>query len=68
MDKCLTCNGTGVVNIQYGGDGYGDRCAALADAEGPCPDCDGTGEEQYDPDFYDQDEFDGDAMLTRGLT
>lgn len=38
--ECGRCNGTGLVTISYGGDGYGDRCAALADADDqPCPDC-----------------------------
>lgn len=37
--KCERCNDTGVINISYGGDGYGGRCAAMADGEGPCPEC-----------------------------
>jgi hypothetical protein len=43
--ECATCKGTGVVTRQYGGDGYGDRCAALADADDqPCQDCEGIRE------------------------
>jgi hypothetical protein len=37
--ECTECSGTGVVTRQYGGDGYGDRCAALADADQPCDEC-----------------------------
>lgn len=38
--NCKRCHGTGLVTIRYGGDGYGDRCAALADADDqPCPEC-----------------------------
>lgn len=38
--ECERCHGTGLVTISYGGDGYGDRCAGLADADDqPCPDC-----------------------------
>lgn len=37
--KCETCGGSGVVERTIGGDGYGDRCAAQADVEAPCPDC-----------------------------
>lgn len=38
--ECSECGGTGLVTKSYGGDGYGDRCAALADADDqPCPDC-----------------------------
>jgi hypothetical protein len=37
---CAECKGTGVVTKQYGGEGYGDRCAALADADDQsCSDC-----------------------------
>lgn len=39
-EVCGRCHGTGRVTISYGGDGYGDRCAAMADADDqPCPDC-----------------------------
>ncbi|MDB6104092.1 MAG: hypothetical protein JWO52_4091 [Gammaproteobacteria bacterium] len=38
--ECSNCGGKGVVTRQYGGDGYGDRCAALADADDqPCDEC-----------------------------
>jgi hypothetical protein len=37
--ECTGCDGKGVITKQYGGDGYGDRCAALADAEQSCEDC-----------------------------
>lgn len=38
--ECGECNGTGLVTKSYGGDGYGGRCAALADADDqPCSDC-----------------------------
>lgn len=39
-EVCERCHGTGLVTISYGGDGYGNRCAAMADADDqPCPDC-----------------------------
>lgn len=38
--ECSRCDGTGIVSRQYGGDGYGDKCCALADADDQiCPDC-----------------------------
>lgn len=38
--ECSECNGTGLRTISYGGDGFGNRCAARADADDqPCPDC-----------------------------
>jgi hypothetical protein len=38
--NCERCHGTGLVTLSYGGDGYGDRCSAMADADDqPCPDC-----------------------------
>jgi DnaJ-class molecular chaperone len=37
--ECAECDGTGIVSRQIGGDGYGDRCAGVADVEAPCPDC-----------------------------
>ncbi len=44
--NCERCNGTGLVTISYGGDGYGGRCAAMADADDqPCPEC-----EEWDAD------------------
>ena len=43
-EVCERCHGTGLVTISYGGDGYGNRCAAMVDADDqPCGDCDGTG-------------------------
>jgi hypothetical protein len=40
---CARCKGTKLVTISHGGDGYGDRCAAQADADDqPCPDCQET--------------------------
>ncbi len=37
---CANCGGTGLVSRQYGGDGYGNRCAGLADADDQkCEDC-----------------------------
>jgi hypothetical protein len=39
--NCERCHGTGLITIQYGGDGYGDKCCGLADADDqPCPSCD----------------------------
>lgn len=39
-DGCDFCNGSGLVTIQYGGDGYGDKCCARADADDqPCGEC-----------------------------
>lgn len=44
-EVCETCNGRRFITISYGGDGYGNRCAALADADDqPCPDCNPNGE------------------------
>lgn len=37
--ECQRCGGTGSVSVQYGGDGYGSKCSALADGEKPCPRC-----------------------------
>lgn len=38
--ECAECNGTGLISRSFGGDGFGDRCAALADADDqPCPEC-----------------------------
>jgi len=37
--ECAECNGTGTRHGTIGGDGYGDRCAALADVEYDCEDC-----------------------------
>jgi RecJ-like exonuclease len=45
VPKCERCRGTGEVETQIGGDGYDDRCCALADVPCVCPDCDGTGRE-----------------------
>lgn len=43
-ERCEHCDGTGLVTIQYGGDGYGDKCCGLADADDqPCPECEGKG-------------------------
>lgn len=37
---CKRCRGTGLITLSYGGDGYGGRCAARADADDQiCPDC-----------------------------
>ncbi len=41
--RCETCDGSGEIEIQIGGDGYGGSCCALADVPSVCPDCDGTG-------------------------
>jgi hypothetical protein len=50
-ESCELCSGTGLVSFSYGGDGYGDRCAALADADDqPCPECDATGRVDALPD------------------
>ena len=43
VPKCELCRGTGEIETQIGGDGYGNRCCALADVPCVCPDCDGTG-------------------------
>ena len=40
---CEECNGSGVRHATIGGDGYGDRCCALMDAEVECCFCDGSG-------------------------
>lgn len=40
---CSHCDGTGTRAVSYGGDGFGNRCAAIADGETPCDECDGTG-------------------------
>lgn len=37
--ECAACNGTGTRHGTIGGDGYGDRCAAIADVEYDCEDC-----------------------------
>lgn len=37
--ECAECSGTGVRHGTIGGDGYGDRCAAIADVEYDCEDC-----------------------------
>lgn len=37
--ECAECGGTGTRHVSYGGDGYGGRCAAQADAEAPCEEC-----------------------------
>ena len=37
--SCPRCHGTGTVSVTIGGDGYGDRCCAEMDGEGPCPEC-----------------------------
>jgi hypothetical protein len=38
--ECAGCGGKGTRTISYGGDGYGNRCAARVDADDqPCPDC-----------------------------
>jgi hypothetical protein len=42
---CEECDGEGEVEITIGGDGYGDRCAALADVPRVCHECNGTGVE-----------------------
>lgn len=39
-EVCDVCHGSGLVTRQYGGDGYGDRCCGLADADDqPCTAC-----------------------------
>jgi len=43
MKHCPECNGTGEIEVQIGGDGYDNRCCALADAPVVCPECNGTG-------------------------
>jgi hypothetical protein len=40
---CPDCNGTGSYEASIGGDGYDDRCCALADVECVCQRCRGTG-------------------------
>lgn len=47
LEVCERCGGSGVINVRYGGDGYGGRCCAEADGEGPCPDC--QNDEDFDP-------------------
>jgi len=42
-NKCPDCDGKGEYEAQIGGDGYGDRCCALADVMCVCPTCKGTG-------------------------
>jgi hypothetical protein len=42
-EPCPECDGTGEREISIGGDGDGDRCAALADVPTVCIFCDGTG-------------------------
>jgi hypothetical protein len=37
--ECAECHGSGVVSRQIGGDGYGGRCAAIADVEDDCSEC-----------------------------
>lgn len=37
--ECAECHGSGTKSVSYGGDGYGDRCAAQADGEAACEDC-----------------------------
>jgi len=41
--KCPDCDGKGEYEAQIGGDGYDDRCCALADVMCVCPTCKGTG-------------------------
>lgn len=41
--ECDACRGTGTVERQMGGDGFNDRCCALADVECVCSECDGVG-------------------------
>lgn len=41
--ECEACKGKGEYEAQIGGDGYGDRCCALADVPCVCPGCDGVG-------------------------
>lgn len=41
---CGECNGTGEVEVQIGGDGYGGKCAGLADVPAACPECGGSGD------------------------
>jgi hypothetical protein len=41
--ECSACRGTGAVERQIGGDGYDDRCCALADVECVCSECNGVG-------------------------
>lgn len=41
-EPCERCHGTGEVDFQIGGDGYGDRCCGLADVPGVCPECEGA--------------------------
>ncbi len=47
-DECERCEGSGEISGTFGGDGYGDRCAALADWDAECPDCEGTGRRKGD--------------------
>lgn len=43
--RCATCDGSGEIETQVGGDGYGSSCCAIADVPSVCPICDGTGKE-----------------------
>ena len=42
--SCPECNGAGVYEATIGGDGYDNRCCALADVECICGECGGMGE------------------------
>lgn len=48
---CETCDGSGEIEIQVGGDGFNGRCCAVADVPAPCPECDGSG---LYPAHYDE--------------
>jgi hypothetical protein len=38
--NCERCHGTGLVTIQIGGDGYGDKCCGVMDCDDqPCTSC-----------------------------
>jgi len=46
--RCPDCGGTGQHEGQIGGDGYGGKCAGVADVPMICNTCDGTGEMKDD--------------------
>jgi len=46
--KCPDCDGEGQYEGRVGGDGYGDKCAGVADVPVLCNTCDGTGEKKDD--------------------
>lgn len=39
MTICERCHGTGEIEREIGGDGYGNRCAGVADVPLVCPEC-----------------------------